>query len=53
MAAEIESTLRLTSELVPGGSGIFEVKKDGHIVFSKKEIGRFPEEGEVAILLAG
>ena len=51
MAAEIESTFGLTPELIAGGSGIFEVRKDGDIVFSKKESGRFPEEGEVATLI--
>jgi len=33
--------------LVPSGGGIFEVRLNGNTIFSKKETGRFPEEGEV------
>jgi hypothetical protein len=29
------------------------VVADGQIVFSKKQVGRFPEDGEVVRLLAG
>jgi selenoprotein W-related protein len=34
--------------LIPLGNGIFNVKLDGKLVFSKYETGRFPEEGEIA-----
>jgi selenoprotein W-related protein len=34
-------------ELVPSGGGVFEVDLDGERVFSKRELGRFPEEGEI------
>jgi selenoprotein W-related protein len=34
-------------ELVPSTGGVFEVSVDGQNIFSKKETGRFPEEGEV------
>jgi selenoprotein W-related protein len=33
--------------LIPGKGGVFEVTVDGKKVFSKKELGRFPEDGEV------
>ncbi len=29
--------------LTPGGSGIFEVKLDGNIVFDKGSVGRYPD----------
>jgi len=35
------------AQLIPGGGGIFDVTVDGKMVFSKFEIGRFPESGEV------
>jgi selenoprotein W-related protein len=38
--------------LVPGGGGIFEVSLGDHPIFSKKEAGRFPAEGEVLGRLA-
>jgi selT/selW/selH-like putative selenoprotein len=34
-----------------GGKGQFDVVRDGEVVFSKHETGRFPEEDEVASLV--
>jgi selenoprotein W-related protein len=34
-------------DLVESSGGVFEVTADGKLVFSKKELGRFPEPGEV------
>ncbi len=34
-------------KLVPGSGGIFDVKLDGKLIFSKHETGRFPEDKEV------
>jgi selenoprotein W-related protein len=34
-------------ELKPGTGGVFEVSLNDQIIFSKKEIGRFPNEGEL------
>ena len=33
--------------LIEGGGGDFEVKLDGSLIFSKRELNRFPEEEEV------
>lgn len=33
------------------GGGVFEVRVDDHLVFSKKALGRFPEDGEVVRLI--
>jgi selenoprotein W-related protein len=33
--------------LRPSHGGVFEVTVDGNLVFSKKALGRFPEDGEV------
>jgi selenoprotein W-related protein len=35
----------------PGGKGQFDVVADGELVFSKHELGRFPEDGEILRLL--
>ena len=40
-------------ELIKGMGGVFEVRRDGELVFSKKQVGRFPEPGEVLRLLSG
>jgi predicted Rdx family selenoprotein len=36
---------------IPGGSGQFDVLRDGDVVFSKHETGRFPGEAEIASLV--
>lgn len=33
--------------LVPGTGGVFEVRVDGELVWSRKEAGRFPESKEL------
>jgi selT/selW/selH-like putative selenoprotein len=32
---------------VPGGKGQFDVLADGELIYSKRETGRFPEDGEI------
>jgi selenoprotein W-related protein len=34
-------------ELVTSSGGVFEIDLDGDRVFSKRELGRFPEDGEI------
>lgn len=34
-------------ELLPSSGGVLEISKDGNVVFSKKEMGRDPEPGEI------
>jgi selenoprotein W-related protein len=34
-------------EIVPSGGGVFEVDLDDKRIFSKKELGRFPEFEEI------
>jgi len=45
-----ESDIRCVS-LVPGTGGIFEVRLDGELLFSRKEQGRFPESKELKQLV--
>jgi selenoprotein W-related protein len=33
--------------MIPSHGGVFEVTVNGKLVFSKKALGRFPEDGEV------
>ena len=51
MAAELKSDLGLESELVASSGGVFEISVDGKLVFSKKDLDRFPEDGEVVRLI--
>lgn len=34
-------------ELIPSGGGVFEVKLNDDLLFSKKKLGRFPQDNEV------
>ena len=37
--------------LIPSGGGVFEVIKNGDLIFSKKRLDRFPDDGEVMNLI--
>lgn len=37
--------------LIPGTGGIFEVRLEGELIFSRKEHGRFPESKELKQLV--
>jgi len=39
------------TKLIKGSGGVFEVKVDGALVFSKAALGRFPDPDEVAAAL--
>ena len=51
LSAEINKALKATVRLVPGSNGIFNVVADGKLLFSRDEIGRFPEPGEIVAKL--
>jgi selenoprotein W-related protein len=51
LAAAIHDEFDVEAELVKGDNGIFDVEVDGRNVFSKHEVGRFPENDEVVALL--
>ena len=40
------------AEATPGAKSQFDIVADGALVFSKQELGRFPDDGEVASLLS-
>jgi hypothetical protein len=37
----------MKAKIIPGGRGQFDVLRDGELLFSKQERGRFPEEREI------
>lgn len=47
----MKKALGVESELTPGSGGVFEITIDGKKVFSKKALGRFPEDGEILGLI--
>jgi len=53
LAAELEREFGVTPELIKGKDGVFEVMVDGDLVFSKRALGRFPDDGEVVKAIRG
>ena len=49
----MKKSLDVESELTAGSGGVFEISVDGKKVFSKKALGRFPEDGEILGLIRG
>ena len=47
MAAEIKKIFGIEPELISSSGGVFEVTKDGELIFSKRATGRFPETEEI------
>ncbi len=47
----MKDALGVECKLRPSGGGVFEVRVDGSLVFSKKALERFPEDGEVLRLI--
>ena len=42
-----------TVDQIEGKDGVFEVTVDGDLVFSKRALGRFPDDGEVVEAIRG
>jgi len=51
LAAILDKEFDVSSELVASGGGVFEVTIDGQTIFSKRSLGRFPDDGEVIELI--
>jgi selT/selW/selH-like putative selenoprotein len=48
--AELEAN-GISAQDIPGSKGQFDVVRDGELVFSKQEVGRFPEHPEILAAL--
>ena len=52
LADEVEAKLGIRPLTTPGETGQFDVVRDGELVFSKWNEGRFPEPDEILAALA-
>ena len=43
----IEKQFGIKAELIKGTGGVFEVTLNNSLIFSKKELGRFPDDNEI------
>jgi selT/selW/selH-like putative selenoprotein len=48
---ELKDAFGAEVELISSSGGVFEIVVDDMLVFSKKSLQRFPEEGEITLLL--
>ncbi len=53
MRESIQSKFGVNAELIKGTGGVFEVSLNNSLIFSKKELSRFPEENEIEDLIEG
>jgi len=51
LAADITKKFGVEVNLIESSGGVFEVRKDGKLIFSKKKLGRFPDTKEIFELL--
>jgi selT/selW/selH-like putative selenoprotein len=47
----IERQLKIPTQIRMGGPGSFDVRVDGEQIFSKKQTGRMPQQGEILRML--
>ena len=55
-ASSLEAKLKQTFQgvdvqLISSGGGVFEVALNGQLIFSKRSLDRFPEDGEIEKLI--
>ena len=51
LAAEIKNARGIEARLIKGRGGQFEVVLDGRLIFSKKQLGRHANPGEILALI--
>jgi len=51
VSAEISDATDLVAKLVAGSGGVFDIRCDGKLVFSKFSERRFPAPGEILQLI--
>ena len=49
----IERQFGIKAELIKGTGGVFEVSVNDNLLYSKKDLGRFPNENEIEDLIEG
>lgn len=42
----------VSAKLIEGGGGIFDVRVDGALVYSKHQTGEFPDESQLVLEIA-
>jgi len=53
LADTLKKKYQAKVELIPSHGGVFEVRREGELIFSKKATGRFPQHEEIFSKLDG
>jgi selenoprotein W-related protein len=53
LAEKLKQEFGVEVKLIASSGGVFEVRAAEKLLFSKKGLGRFPEDGEVEKLVQG
>ena len=51
MRSTLDSKFGILAEMRPSSGGVFEVTLNGSLIFSKKQLGRFPNDGEIVTFI--
>ena len=51
MAAELKQEFGIDSKLIEGEGGVFDVKANGRLIYTKAKTFSFPEPGEITKLI--
>ncbi len=51
MRSSLDSKFGILAEMRPSSGGVFEVTLNGSLIFSKKQLGRFPNDGEIVTFI--
>ncbi|MBT3387142.1 MAG: hypothetical protein HN417_04340 [Desulfobacula sp.] len=51
MADALKKEIGISSELIPGSNGVYDVIMDEKIIFSKHQAKRFPDNDEIIALI--
>ena len=51
LRSSLDSKFGILAEMRPSSGGVFEVTLNGSLIFSKKQLGRFPNGGEIVTFI--
>ena len=51
MRSSLNTKFGILAEMRPSSGGVFEVTLNGSLIFSKKQLGRFPNDGEIVTFI--
>jgi selenoprotein W-related protein len=51
LRSSLDSKFGILAEMRPSSGGVFEVTLNGSLIFSKIQLGRFPNDGEIVTFI--